>query len=106
MLTDVSDASIHGIIVKASLGFCELLQSLNKTLPDLIILPISLTVTTTKRADIAKKVMNKTNNKFLIHNDIITQYSTLNNNEIFKNHEIFINIYEGFSGLSVKKYGN
>jgi hypothetical protein len=50
----LDDSYLHGILVKAQVGMCQLLTAWHATLPGISLLPGGLTLTTTKKADLAK----------------------------------------------------
>jgi hypothetical protein len=62
----LDDSYLHGILVKAQVGMCQLLTAWHATLPGISLLPGGLTLTTTKKAELAKAEAGRMSNRMCI----------------------------------------
>jgi len=66
----LDDAYIHGILVKAQVGMCKLLAAWHATLPGTSLLPAGLTLTTTKKAELARSEIGKMRHRMRLNSDV------------------------------------
>jgi hypothetical protein len=69
-VSKLKDAYIHGILVKAQVGMFQLLTAWHEMLPGMSLLPAGLTLTTTKKAGLAKAELGKMRDRVSIDADV------------------------------------
>jgi hypothetical protein len=62
----VDDSRINGVVVKATAGFCKLVNALCIALPAVVVLPASILVTTTKNGALARAELRAWHDRFYI----------------------------------------
>ena len=86
-LSEIDDQQIGGILLKAQIGICQLIKAFQKSVPKIVIIPISITITTTKQISMRNHLFINNSYKMKIDPQII-KINKLNNKNLIWNNAV------------------